>query len=87
MSERSPAEQMAAAKKPRGKRTYSAHKPALQKMRATLGLTIRDVAEGTGLSNAFICQAERGSEISLTNARKLSTFYGKPIEELWPREQ
>ena len=82
----SPAEKMAATKKPRGKRSYSAHKSNLKKVRSVVGLTIREVAEGTGLSNAFICQVEQGGEISLTNARKLSRFFGKSIDELWPQE-
>lgn len=80
-----PAERLARTKKPRGKRVYSAHKRcAVAHVRLTLGLTIRDVQEATGLSNAFICQVEHGCEISLTNARKLSKFFGKGIDELWP---
>lgn len=63
---------------------YTAHQCAVATIRKTLGLTIRDVQEGTGLSNAFICQVEHGCEISLTNARKLAAFFGKKIEELWP---
>lgn len=80
-----PAEQMASTKKPRGKRVYTSHeKCVVGYYRKLLGLTVRDVATGTGLSNAFICQVEHGCEVSLTNARKLATFFGKGIDELWP---
>lgn len=80
-----PAEQVAATKAPRGKRTYTAHNSCLVAgHRRQLGLTVRDVAEGTGLSNAFVSQVEHGCEISLTNARKFATFFGKEIDELWP---
>lgn len=81
-----PAEKLASKKKPRGKRVYTAHKGcAVAEYRLLLGLTIRDVATATGMSNAFICQVEHGCEISLTNARKLAAFFGKGIDELWPQ--
>ena len=79
-----PAEQLASTKKPRGKRTYSAHNCNVARHRLSLGLTIRDVQVATGLSIGFISQVEHGCEISLTNARKIATFFGLSIDELWP---
>lgn len=84
-----PAEKLAAKKsktrKPRrDSRTFDTHKCLCRLHREELGLTIRDVAEAIGISNPCICDVERGSETTLTTARKMAKFYGKSVDELWP---
>jgi hypothetical protein len=88
----SPAEQVAEKKKKRkpkvAKSSTNRHlgvlKCNLRAIRDALGLTIRDVANGTSLSVGTLAYTEMGQDICLTNARKVSKFFGKPIEEIWP---
>lgn len=55
----------------------------LIKIRESEGLSLRAVEAGTGLSNAFICQFEKGSGIGHDNALKLEAFLSSYKE---PRE-
>lgn len=82
----SPAEKLSGSKGPkipRG-RFFTAHECRCREVRHELGLTIRDVAAATGISNPCICDVERGSETTLGTARKLAKFYGKSVDWLWP---
>lgn len=80
----SPAEKLASMKPKRKSRNNSTHPDNhLREIRLAIGLTQREVGDETGLSNAFICQAEKGSEISLSNALRLASFFGKAVEEIW----
>ncbi len=88
-----PAEKAAAAKPPRkngplpkerSKRRYP-WDCLVRAMRISLRLAMRDVAKGCGLSIAGLSEIERGTDPQLTTARKLATFFGKTIEEIWPQ--
>lgn len=48
-------------------------------------LSLRDVEKGTGLDSGHVSQIENGTELTLGNARVLAKFFGKTVEELWPR--
>lgn len=52
--------------------------------RQKLNLTIRDVAEACGITNAAVSVIEHGGDPQLSTATKLSKFFGVPIEYLWP---
>lgn len=56
----------------------------LMPMREKLGLTIRDVAEGTGIDNVTISAVEHGVNLRLTTARDIAAFFGVTVEEMWP---
>lgn len=45
-------------------------------------LTIRQLEQLTGISNAFICQVENGAEISLSRALLLSKILGFSISKV-----
>lgn len=47
------------------------------------GLSLRQVEKGTGISNATLCQLEKGLYgLSFMNAVKLSDFYGVSLDRL-----
>ena len=84
-----PAEKASArkAKKRKGLRTtrkFGVLECQLSELRGALGLSMRDVAAGTGLSDACICDAEHGSEICLTTARRIAAFFGTTVDTIWP---
>lgn len=55
----------------------------LSTCREIKGLTLREVATATGISNAFISQLERGkSGLSFELAVKLCDFYGIKLDRL-----
>lgn len=58
----------------------------LKSTREELGLTQCDVATGSGVNSATVADAEAGFEVMLTNALKLAAFFGKSVEQLWPKE-
>lgn len=82
----SPAEKLAESKK------SDARKPGRKvvfkcniiEYRKKLGLTIKDVAKGTGLTRSSISVIERGSDPQLSSVCKIAFFFGVKIEELWP---
>lgn len=83
-----PAEKLSVNKGPARKARAAANGWSLicrcREIRNDLGLTIRDVAAATGISNPCICDVERGAETTISTARKLAKFYGKTIDWLWP---
>ena len=58
----------------------------IRKFRNEHRLSLRDVANATGLAIANIHRVERGGDIQLTTARILSRFFGRDIDELWPQD-
>lgn len=84
MAKTTPAEQLAASKKKRLSHHFDTHNCTARQIRLSLGLTLRDAAEAMELSQACLCDVERGSETTLTTARKMATFYGRTIDEIWP---
>lgn len=56
----------------------------IRSLRQGLGLTGNQAADGAGISRAALSRIERGYDPHLSTAKKLSAFFGKPIEELWP---
>ena len=62
------------------------HPSQLRAYRQSLGLTLDDVAIGSGLTKGFLSQLETGKAHcpSLATARKLATFYGVRIGSLFP---
>lgn len=85
---KSPAEKLASAKsKKRVDRKAKATGTLVctcRRIRQRLNLTIADVSDATGISKQCVCVVERGAETTITTARKLATFYGKTLDELWP---
>jgi len=84
-----PAQAYASKKKPRitgntRSKVKPVHKCNLAKMRASLNLSIRDVHRATGMSMAGYYSVELGGDVCLSTMRKLTRFFGKPIEEIWP---
>src|SRR5574338_390091 len=63
--------------------TESELRKKLLRIRQTEGLSLRQVETATGLSNAFICQFEKGSGIGHDNALKIEEFLSRFRE---PRE-
>ena len=51
--------------------------------RQKLRLSLRDVERETGVHNVTLCDAERGCNITLTNALRLAKFFGVSVESLW----
>lgn len=56
----------------------------LKHLRNSNGLSLREVAEETGISNAYLSHIEtgKGNEISFSKAIKLCEFYGINIADL-----
>ncbi len=81
----SPAEAIAAKKPPRRERK----KPVLswvcllRQRRKDLGLTLREVAEGSGIHLQTIHTLEGGTDPMLSTARQLAAFFGEPVEAIW----
>jgi DNA-binding XRE family transcriptional regulator len=82
-----PAEKMAAdkAKRPTATSRKRVWVCTVRSVRESLGLSLRDVERGCGVSNATICQVEAGCDVTLRHARALATFFGVSIESLWPK--
>lgn len=56
----------------------------LREFREELRLDLCHVAKAVGISVPGLSLLERGSSVKLSIARKLSAFYGKSLDELWP---
>ena len=85
-----PAETLAAERpRRRARRNSSARSPAwvclVRAERERLNLPMRAVAEVLGMSLANLSAVENGSDPQLSTAKKLAAFYGKPVDDLWPR--
>lgn len=70
--------------------SWSAHLSALgafiRAHRSTAGLSLRDLAERTRVSNAYLSQVERGlHEPSITVLRAIADALGIPLESLLAR--
>lgn len=52
--------------------------------RQRLNLSLRDIEGATGITSASLSTVERGSDLTLTTARKIADFFGASVEELWP---
>jgi transcriptional regulator with XRE-family HTH domain len=46
-------------------------------------LTVRDVAEGTGIHASLVSRAEHNFDLNLTTALKIAEFFECSVEELW----
>ncbi|EAR51242.1 probable transcriptional regulator [Oceanicola granulosus HTCC2516] len=58
---------------------------ALRRYRKSQGMTLRDVAEGAGLSTGFISQAERDIAVpSLSSLRKIAQVLGVSLQDILP---
>lgn len=90
--EPTPAERMAAAKVHRPKPPTADRQRKvcwvcrIAEVRERLGLTTEDVASATGISSTSIWAIEKGVNPRLTNARRIATFFGMTVEEMWPEE-
>ena len=57
----------------------------LRELRRERGLSLAEVAEGTGISTSFLSVLETGrSDITLGRLMKLVKFFGTSVEELLP---
>lgn len=54
----------------------------LQLLRFERGLTVSDVAKGSGLSRATVDAAERGANIQAPTVKALADFYDVPVAEI-----
>ena len=85
-----PAEKLAKSKpwrrEPRNKaRRYGRWDCRVRAAREELRLSLRTVAEHLGYSVTALHQIEHGGDPMLSTARKIADFFGKPVEELWPK--
>jgi transcriptional regulator with XRE-family HTH domain len=83
----SPAERLARQKLaiPAGRPNQDSVDSEMRRRRLMLRLTLRDVADATGLSLGYVSQVERGvNQPSLAMAKVFSRFFGCTIEQLWP---
>lgn len=55
----------------------------LRDKRTKMGLSLRDVEKGTGVSAPTISRAERGDDLILSHAVALARYFGVAVEELW----
>lgn len=55
-------------------------------MREGLRLSIKDVATAVGMTQSGYCVIEHGTDPLLSTARTIATFFGKSVEELWPKK-
>jgi DNA-binding XRE family transcriptional regulator len=55
-----------------------------RKARESLRLSLEVTAKAVGLSKVGLWQIEHGGDPQLTSARRIATFFGKTVEELWP---
>jgi predicted transcriptional regulator len=80
-----PAEKAAKTKPRRNPRpgVKAVWKCGLRKKRIDLGLSLRDVEKGTGVSAPTISRAERGDDLILSHAVALARYFGVAVEELW----
>lgn len=81
-----PAEKVAAKKKPRRtpeKRPAGPLKNSLRDRRQKLRLSLRDVVDATGVCLTSVCYAERGADLMLSTAVRLAKFYGSTVDEIW----
>jgi DNA-binding XRE family transcriptional regulator len=58
----------------------------VREIRESLRVSIRDVAKAVKMSVTALWQIEMGGETTLSTARKLTVFFGKTVEELWPKK-
>lgn len=77
------AEKKTAKRRPETNARRKLWKCRLRAVRNKLGLSIRDVEQGCGVSNVTVSQAEQGYDIRLSTATKLAAFFGMRIDELW----
>jgi len=83
----SPAEKIAAKKKPRSLKAArsTVHRCEIRKLRHGLRLTIKDIADHTGLSCAGLHAIENGAEVTLSSMRKIQKFFELPLDQIWPQ--
>ncbi len=89
-SGRSPAELLAEKKTwqrpPRNRSNYvrkTTWRVVVRELRESMRLSLDDVAKAVGLSKTCYWQIEQGVDLRVTSARRIATFFGKSIEELW----
>jgi predicted transcriptional regulator len=54
-----------------------------RRLRERHGVSLREVAEASGVSHATIARVEVGWVPSVENALKLAAFYELPVEKMW----
>lgn len=86
-----PAEMLAAthpagARLPDG-RTMRRWACRLRDLRYELGLSAAEVARALEMTQSNLSRIESGREPGLSVAKKLATFFGLPIEEIWIKRQ
>ena len=86
----SPAQKIAKEKAKRGRKEKpqaNVRFPRLRKVRHALGLTMRDVSDGTGICHTFVHQMETGkSDPGVLYAIRMAKFYGTTVEALFSTE-
>ena len=51
------------------------------------GVTLRLLAEATGVSKATLIRLERGGEPHATTAKRIADFFGVQVTDIWPVEE
>ena len=52
--------------------------------RRALNLTQTEVASQIGISPSGLSVIEKGADIAVSTAKSIATFFGRPIDDLWP---
>lgn len=79
-----PAEQLSSKKKIKINPLRKVWDCRIKDLRYSLGLTLKDVSEGTGLSPNCIHQLETGYvDPCLTTVAAITSFFGKQWSEIW----
>lgn len=59
---------------------------SLRAIREGLRLSMKDVAAAVCLSPSSYWHIEHGRDLCLTTARRIAVFFGKSVDEIWPRQ-
>ena len=55
--------------------------------RKELGLKQKEVAFRADVSKNWLCEIEKGANVSMENALRIASVLGKSVEELWELKQ
>lgn len=55
----------------------------LRALRTDRNLTMHEVADAAKCSQAAVCEAEHGKEVTVSIAMRLAKFFRHPIETIW----
>jgi len=59
----------------------------IRELRESLRISLRDVARACKMGVPTLWMIEMGGDVRMTTARKLADFFGRTVEELWPKRK